>query len=165
MDDFLKREESYYYIHLRTTIKLASTEFDMHSFSSDECPDPFVDILSTSPFLAAIYNRSTHGLISCTQSTTMKFKCCHCSSHPPCDHIALLQDWCDRNDLSGTVFPQAFPSAQTLETFKSISYHKIPYPLSNHLKEIHDALESGKEQFPVHFIPALTSGTCTHGNK
>ena len=108
---FLKREESCYCIHLHTAIKLADAEFDIHGFPSDECPDPFVDILLVSPFLAAVYDGTTCGLVSCSQAATMKFKCTYCSSHPSCDHTSFLQDWCDRNNLSD-LFPQVLHSSQ-----------------------------------------------------
>ena len=164
LDSFLERERSHYCIHLRTAVKIASTEFDIHSFPNEESPDPFVDILSTSPFLAAVYDGATHALISSTQSATNKYKCSNCTSHPSCDHMSFLQDWCDKNDLVECLFPQV-QSPQEPEIYKSISYCKIPYPLPEKLRQIHDALESGKEQFPVHLIPSPSTDTCTHGNK
>jgi hypothetical protein len=145
---FLKREESCYCIHLRTAIKLADAEFDIHSLPSDESPDPFVDILSVSPFLAAVYDGTTCGLVSCTQAATMKFKCSHCTSHPSCDHISFFQDWCERNNLSEDLFPQVLHSPQEPAAYRSISYVKTPYPLPDNLKEVHDSLESGKSSSP-----------------
>ena len=128
-------------------------------------PDPFVDILSISPFLAAVYNGTTHGLLLFTKVANAMFKCSNCSFHPSCDHECFLQGWCDRNDLTDSLFAQDTHSPQDLKTFRSISYCRIPYPLSDNVKEAHDALESGKEQFPVQLIPQLTSDTCIHGNK
>lgn len=143
LDDFQQREVGQYCIHLRTAVKLASTEFNVHSVPSDETldPDPFVDILSTSPLLAAVYDETTYGLISCTQAAARKFKCSHCHSHPTCDHISFLQDWCDLHDISDELFPQVFLSQQELEPYKSISHVRIPYPLPDNLKKVHDALE------------------------
>ena len=167
LDDFHQREVGQYCIHLRTALKLDSTEFNVHSISSDETidSDPFVDILSTSPFLAAVYDGSSYGLVSCTQAAARKFKCSHCHSHPTCDHISFLQDWCDVNDLSDDLFPQVFHSSQELEPYKSISYVRIPYPLPDDLKKVHDALESGEQRFPIHLIPNQNSGMCSHGHK
>ena len=128
--------------HLRTALKVANTELDIHSYPSDQNPDPFVDILSTPPFLAAVYEGTSYGLISCTQAATMKFKCSHCSSHQLFDYISFLQDWSGRNDLPENLFPQVFHLSQEPTTYKSISYCKLRYPLPDNLKEVHDALES-----------------------
>ena len=167
LDAFRMREVTQYCVHLRTALKLASTEFDVHCIPSDEAlnPDPFVDILSTSPFLAAVYDGTTYGLISCTQAAARKFKCNHCHSHPTCDHISFLQDWCDANDLSNDLFPQLFLSSQELEPYKSISHMRIPYPLPDNLKQLYDALESGEQRFPIYLVLNQNSGMCSHGHK
>ena len=61
LDAFHQREVRQYCVHLRTTLKLANTEFYVHSLPSDRTldSDPFVDILSISPFLAAVYDGLT----------------------------------------------------------------------------------------------------------
>lgn len=160
LDGFQKREESNYCIHLRTAYKLAGTEFDVHSFPSEDISDPFVDILSTSLFLAAVYDGATYGLISCTQALTMRFKCSHCRPHQSCDHISLLQDWCNSNDISEALFPHVLQPAQEPSTHTSVSFRKIPYPRPDELKEVRDILESGKQQFPLHLVPQHISDTC-----
>lgn len=143
------------------------SQVSQYSLPSDETldSDPFVDILSISPFLAAVYDGLTYGLVSCTQAAARKFKCSHCHSHPTCDHISFLQDWCDINNLSDDLFPQVFHSSQELEPYKSISYIRIPYPLPDDLKKVHDALESGEQCYPMHLIPDHNSGMCSHGHK
>ena len=128
LDDFQQQEVRQYCIHLhiRIAVKLASTEINVHSIPNDETldPDPFVDILSTSPFLAVVYDGTTYGFISCTQAAARKCKCSHCRSHPTCDHISFLKDWCD---ISDDLIPQVFLLPQELETCKSISHVKTPH--------------------------------------
>lgn len=99
LDGFLKREESYYCIHLCTARKAANTEFDIYSIPIDENPDPFVDILSTSSFLAAVYDGASYGLISCTHSNAATAVLLH--------HVTISCFF--KTGVTGMTFPSLFP--------------------------------------------------------
>ncbi len=49
--------------------------------------------------------------------------------------------------------------------YSSLSKKKIPYPLPDGLKLLHDRHEKGQEEFPLQLIPQVEEGhVCTHGN-
>ena len=139
IDGFIKCEQALYCIHARTALKLASEEFDPNSVP--ECDEESsVDLLSTSPFLAVAYN-SSYGLISRqTVGSTIKFRCNRCTN-ARCAHITTFLEWCTTQGLTEEIIPQLL-DAEDDESYPSVSYHSIPYPLSEQLRSKHDSFHS-----------------------
>lgn len=163
MDEFIAREQSMYCIHARTALKLTSDEFNPHSVPDTIDDEPSVDLLSTSPFLAATFNE-TFGILSKQKvGSIIKFKCNKCQ-HPHCDHVTTFKEWCTAHGLTEEIMPQLLEVEEN-DTYPAISKGRIPYPLPDQLKLLHDSIESGVQQFPVNMVPHMDDSTCPHGNR
>ena len=163
IDGFIKREQGLYCIHAKTALKLASDDFDPNSVPQNDDVDTFVDLLSTTPFLAVAYNNS-YGLIS-RQSVgnTTKVRCNRCT-YQTCAHTKTFMEWCTTQGLTEEILPQILDEEDG-ETYPSVSHRSIPYPLSERLRSIHDTLESGERQSPLNLLPHMEDSTCIHGNR
>ena len=164
LEMFAIRESTHYCIHAIIAQKLSSQDFSATEVPehSEEDIESSVDLLSTSPFLAAVYC-TTYGLVSRVRTGgSSAFTCSHCS-HKGCDHVATLREWCELNGLNEEIAGQVLGEED--ESYTAMSSHKIPYPLSNDLKTKHNLFESGMLQFPIQPVPPFQEGTCQHGNR
>ena len=167
-DEFVRRDQTLYCIHAATAFKLASSDFNpksipVHSITDDE-HNVFVDLLSTSPFLAACYSGS-FGLISRHKvGNSYKFICQQCSFQS-CLHVSAFTEWCISHGLTEDLAPQVFGSDDN-DSHTAVSSKSIPYPLTDQLKYKHDQIEAGEIQFPLCLVPAVDDGAvCSHGNR
>ena len=162
---FLEREEAHYCIHAKAALKLSCVDFNVNdtSDSGDDGEDGehFVDILSTTPLLAVAYTGSYGFISQQKQSGVLKFHCSQCT-HKGCDHLSKFLEWCESNGLTEETVSSVFEEDNA---YSSQSFRKIPYPLPDHLKVLHDVQESGKQQFPIDLIPPMQDSTCSHGNQ
>ena len=163
MDEFIAREQTMYCLHARSALNLSCDEFNPHTVPNITDDEPSVDLLSTAPFLAAVYNK-TFGILSKQKvGSNIKLKCSKCQ-HPHCDHIMTFTEWCTEQGIAEEIIPQ-FLEVDENDSHPAISQHPIPYPLPDHLRQLHDAIESGVEQFPMNLVPRLDDSTCPHGNR
>ena len=130
-----------YCFHVRSLVSLLSP--------GDIClggTEPNVGILSTEPFLVGVYDGTNHGLIKCTRVCGItRYHCSTCpSSIPNCKHLEVFKEWEAEDSILGP--EQA--SMDEASKFPSISQHRIPYPLPEHLHRLHDVYEAGEWSLP-----------------
>ena len=136
-------------------LKLNSDEFPVTKVSASGPDEVIVDILSFTPFRAAVrvYDGSNYGMIGRVRyGSQVHFRCTSCSIHSrSCDHVSTLLEWTEETEAGSQLLLQDhFDDGP--EMFHSISEKKIPYPLPDRLKSIHDQYESGLP-FPEFLIP------------
>ena len=78
MDEFIAQEQAMYCMHARTALKLSSDEYNPHSIPNTTDDEPSVDLLSTTPFLAAVYNKTFGTLFKQKVGSNIKLKCSKC---------------------------------------------------------------------------------------
>jgi len=84
-----------------------------------------------------------------------------------CDHIKLFEDWTKENNPEGftEVFTEWNDKEPGIDSIKSITSIKIPYPLPENLRLLHNAYEASLKRFPTNLLPTYdTKYTCIHGN-
>ena len=138
-------EKSEYCVH-SYAVDILVNEDDPQSNEGnvDEQDGLVVDFLSLDPLLVAVFDGETYGLVG--HKRTSKLQCLMCSHR--CHHVKLLSDWCRENDIH---LDREDPLVE--QTFKSVSYTSIPYPLPVHLRQLHDKHERGALEFPVNLTP------------
>lgn len=134
-----------------------------HSVPDNDDIDTFVDLLSTNPFLAVAYNES-YGLISWQSVGNATKVRCNRYAYQTCTHTTTFMEWCTTQGLTEEIIPQIL-DAEYSETFTSVSHRRIPYPLSEALRSIHDTLESGEQRFSLNLVPHMEDYTCIHVNR
>ena len=92
------------------------------------------------------------------------FRCTSCSHHHrSCNHVSAFMEWAEATETGSEVLLHD-DSDDTHQTYTSVSQKKIPYPLPDRLKALHDQYESGLS-FPDHLVPPyVPDRRCVHGN-
>ena len=117
-----------------------------------------VDFLSLNPPLVAVFDGESYGLVGCKR--TSKLQCLLCEHR--CHHVHQFNDWCNANDVH---LDKEEPLREE-QTFDSVSFTPIPYPLSTHLRDLHDKHESGRHEYPLQLVPPYTATLmCKHGHQ
>ena len=163
-EEFLKREQSGYCLHIRSLLTLSSPTFEIVA-NTDDPESPTVDILSVTPFRAAIYDGECYGLVvRNTYGSKVQYRCMSCDRKSRrCSHVASFLEWAEQQ---GYQFLLENEEESDIEpNYPSVSSQKISYPLNKTQQELHDRYKSGTA-FPDHLIPPYQpEKTCIHGNK
>ena len=148
--------KSLYCIHVQSLVSLLSSGEICHT-------EPSVGILSTEPFLVSVYYCTNHGLIKCTRVCGItRYHCSTCpSSIPNCNHLEVFKEW----EAENYILEPEQASMDEASKFPSISQHRIPYPLPEHLRRLHDVYEAGEQSLPNVLVPGYNPDQrCKHGN-
>ena len=132
----------------------------------DEKPQSSIDILSIDPFLASVWNGENYGVVKKFRlNQRVKCYCVICTSQH-CNHTELFEEWTKENGTEEIFTEEMCTENNNEETeITSISFNKIPYPLPENLRLLHNAYEAGTKTFPTNLVPAYDiQQTCTHGN-
>ena len=132
----------------------------------DEKPQSSIDILSIDPFLASVWNGENYGVVKKFRiNQRVKCYCVICTSQH-CNHTELFEEWTKENGTEEIFTEEICTENNNEETeITSISLNKIPYPLPENLRLLHNAYEAGTKTFPANLVPAYDiQQTCTHGN-
>ena len=80
LDVFVERETSNYCLHVQTLLALNSSEFPVTNVSPRDPDEVTVDILSITPFRAAVYDGTSYGMIVRVHyGSQVHFRCTTCS--------------------------------------------------------------------------------------
>ena len=125
-------------------------------------PASSVDILCPTFFVVAVFNGMNYGLIAQQKhGNATLFRCTMCGD-ATCSHLELFHEWCEENE----VHDLEANSTEETPRYSAISNNKIPYPLPEALKLLHDGYECGKCQFPKNLVPKFVPELCCqHGNQ
>ena len=166
-EEFLKREQSGYCLHIRSLLSLSSPTFEIVGSSDDDPKNPTADILSVSPFRAAIYDGECYGLVVCNSyGSKVQYRCMSCDRKSRrCSHVASFLEWAEQQEEGSQPLLESEEESDNEPNYPSVSSQKIPYPLNEIQQELHDRYESGIA-FSDHLIPPYQpEKTCIHGNK
>ena len=132
-----------------------NSEDTMSVLTSEQESEDIVDVLSMSPFAAAVGCREhSYGIITAGQK---RFKC-SCQSGQ-CGHLAVFEPWNKDNQ----VYDFDIESGVTgHRMFKSVSTEKIPWPLPAEKKSLYMKLRKGR---PAELCPTNVPEKCVHGVK
>lgn len=145
-------------------LALNSSEFPGTDVSPPDPDEVTVDILSITPFQVAVYDGTSYEMVVRVHyGSQVHFRCTSCSTHSrSCDHVSTFQEWTEETEAGSQLLIQDHDDSP--EVYSSISKKKIPYPLPDGLKVLHDQYESGLP-FPEHLIPPYDPARrCVHGN-
>ncbi|XP_066304517.1 uncharacterized protein [Branchiostoma lanceolatum] len=118
-----------------------------------------VEQLQTDPFLAAVHDGKTYGILK--RRDCGKLCCVSCSSlQMSCTHVAKYKEWCeDRGVDSNNVFADSSEA-----NFESVSKSPVPYPWTKEMREQFGRYESHTDNFPLNLVPDLPAEGCEHGH-
>ena len=157
VEALILQEKADYCVHAFAVDVLMEEDEDGNDENDSEEEDLIVDILSLDPPLVAVYDGHSYGLVG--YKRTSKLQCLLCDHR--CHHVRHLKDWCDENDVH---LDKEEPLMEE-QSFNSVSYRPIPYPLPLHLPDLHDKHERGGAEFPIELIPPYDATLkCEHGH-
>ena len=153
LDEFIKREENNYCYHVKTLLKLSCAEFPVTSEPPPDSDEPTVDILSITPFRAAVYAENSYGMVARVDcGSQVHFRCTSCSTQSrSCNHVSAFLAWAEETETGSEVLLHD-DSNDDQQIHQSVSRRKIPYPLPDRLKALHNQYECG-HAFPDHLVP------------
>ena len=125
--------------------------------------EPNVGVLSTEPFLVGVYDGTKHRLIKCTGVCGItRYHCSTCpSSNPNYNHLEVFKEW----EAEDSILKPEQASMNEASKFPSISQHRIPYPLPEHLRRLHDVYEAWEQSLTNVLVPGYNPDQrCKHGN-
>ena len=100
LDEFVEREASNYCLHVQTLLALNSSEFPVTNVSPRDPDEVTVDILSITPFRAAVYDGTSYGMIVRVHyGSQVHFRCTTCSIQSrSCDHVSTFLEWTEETE-------------------------------------------------------------------
>ena len=156
VEALILQEKADYCVHTFAVDVLMEEDEDGNDENDSE-EELIVDILSLDPPLVAVYDGHSYGLVGYKRIS--KLQCLLCDHR--CHHVRHLKDWCNENDVH---LDKEEPLMEE-QSFNSVSYRPIPYPLPLHLRNLHDKHERGGVEFPIELIPPYDATLkCEHGH-
>ena len=140
---------------------------NIHQLYPYESLEKSVDILSIQPFLVGVCDGTSHGLIRRLKvEKEFSYHCCTCVCTHRCTHIEHFREWTTENCIIEDELEDDEEDKIPKELkYNSISYLKIPYPLTDKLCRLHRAYEAGEKDFPNMLVPPFKpEQKCIHNN-
>ncbi|XP_066285853.1 uncharacterized protein [Branchiostoma lanceolatum] len=126
---FAVREEGLYCLHARAAERIIPPLITEQE-EEEANENGVVEQLQTDPFLAAVHDGKTYGILK--RRDCGKLCCVSCSSRQmSCTHVAKYKEWCeDRGVDSNNVFADSSEA-----NFESVSKSPVPYPWTKEMRE------------------------------
>ncbi|XP_066285852.1 uncharacterized protein [Branchiostoma lanceolatum] len=155
---FAVREEGLYCLHARAAERIIPPLITEQE-EEEANENGVVEQLQTDPFLAAVHDGKTYGILK--RRDCGKLCCVSCSSRQmSCTHVAKYKEWCeDRGVDSNNVFADSSEA-----NFESVSKSPVPYPWTKEMREQFGRYESHTDNFPLNLVPDLPAEGCEHGH-
>lgn len=106
-------------------------------------------------FLVGVCHGTSHGLIRYLKvEKEFSYLCCMCVHTRRCTHVEYFREWTTVNCIiEDELADDGEAKAPKESKYNSISYLKIPYPLTDKLCRLHRAYETGEKSFPIVLVP------------